>query len=81
MTSFTTEYTPNNTYSTFRDGTMTQYRITMDFEELDPIFNDDYDALDKEDPSNFSTVSFAGGQGPLSISNLKGGTDAAGIGY
>ena len=81
LTSFTTEYTPNNTYSTFRDGTMTQYRITMDFEELDPIFNDDYDALDKEDPSNFSTVSFAGGQGPLSISNLKGGTDAAGIGY
>ena len=80
LTSFTTEYTPNNTYSTFRDGTMTQYRITMDFEELDPIFNDDYDALDKEDPTNFSNV-FESGQGPLAAGNLKGGTDAAGIGY
>ena len=77
MTSFQTDYTPNGNYSTFSDGTMTQYKIQMSFTELDPIFNDDYDTLDKEtlnDPEMFS-----GGQGMLA--NPKGGTDAAGIGY
>jgi len=81
LTDFTTNYTPNNTYSTFRDGTMTQYKISMSFKEIDPIFNDDYDMLDKEDPSNLSSVSLAGGQGPLAAGNLEGGPDSAGIGY
>ena len=77
LTSFATDYTPNGNYSTYSDGTMTQYKIEMTFSELDPIFNDDYDTLDKEtlnDPEMFS-----GGQGMLA--NPKGGTDAAGIGY
>ncbi len=83
MTQFSTDYTPNGNYSTFRDGTMTQYKISMGFKELDPVFNDDYDALDKDlqtsgrnDSSIFST-----GQGPLGVGNLKGGADSAGIGY
>ncbi len=80
MTNFSTDYTPNGNYSTFRDGTMTQYKIQLAFTELDPIFNDDYDELDKEDPTNFSNV-FESGQGPLAAGNLKGGTDSAGIGY
>ena len=80
LTEFSTDYTPNGNYSTFRDGTMTQYKISLSFRELDPVFNDDYDTLDKEDPTNFSNV-FESGQGPLSAGNLKGGTDAAGIGY
>ena len=80
MINFSTDYTPNGNYSTFRDGTMTQYKIAMEFTELDPIFNDDYDELDKEDPTNFSNV-FESGQGPLAAGNLKGGTDSAGIGY
>ena len=80
MTSFQTDYTPNGNYSRLRDGTMSQYKITMAFSELDPIFNDDYDKLDQgnlNDPEIFSST----GQGPLALGNLKGGTDSAGIGY
>ena len=71
MTSFQTDYTPNGNYSTFRDGTMTQYKISMTFQELDPVFNDDYDALD--DSSEFNM-----GGGPMANATQ---TDAAGIGY
>ena len=71
MTSFQTDYTPNGNYSTFRDGTMTQYKISMTFQELDPVFNDDYDALDD------SEFEF-NGSGPLASPNTA---DAAGIGY
>ena len=67
MTSFQTDYTPNGNYSTFSDGTMTQYKIQMSFTELDPIFNDDYDTLDKEQTT-----------GPLPVDQIE---DAAGIGY
>jgi len=72
MTNFSTDYTPNGNYSTFRDGTMTQYKISMEFSELDPIFNDDYDALDKE---AFGEI----GDEPLK--RLDPEVDAAGIGY
>ena len=71
MTSFQTDYTPNGNYSTFRDGTMTQYKISMTFQELDPVFNDDYDALDDGEQFN-------AGFGPLANATQ---TDAAGIGY
>ena len=77
LTSFQTDYTPNGNYSTFRDGTMTQYKISMTFKELDPVFNDDYDALDEANLSDPEI--FSGGQGPLAAP--KGGTDSAGIGY
>lgn len=71
MTSFQTDYTPNGNYSTFRDGTMTQYKIQMTFSELDPVFNDDYDTLDE-------SSEFNAGFGPLADATQ---TDAAGIGY
>ena len=83
MINFSTDYTPNGNYSTFRDGTMTQYKIAMEFTELDPIFNDDYDTLDKDGENanlNDSSI-FSNGQGPLGVGNLKGGADSAGIGY
>ena len=72
MTSFQTDYTPNGNYSTFRDGTMSQYKISMSFTELDPVFNDDYDTLDKEEFGERS-------DGPLQ--RLDPEVDAAGIGY
>ena len=31
---------------TFADGLMTSYEISMQFQELEPIFNDDYGNLD-----------------------------------
>tara|TARA_B100000287_G_scaffold259962_1_gene244533 strand:+ start:1351 stop:2658 length:1308 start_codon:yes stop_codon:yes gene_type:complete len=39
---FNVNYTPNGNYSTFEDGVMTAYQMTMTFRELDPIYNDDY---------------------------------------
>ena len=42
MTSFTANYTPDGNYSTFEDGVMTSYDITMAFSELEPIFSNDY---------------------------------------
>jgi len=39
------DYTPAGTYSTFADAnkTMTAYRMTLQFGELDPIYDKDYD--------------------------------------
>ena len=42
MGSFGVNYTPNGPYSTYEDGVMTAYNITMNFQELNPIYNDDY---------------------------------------
>ena len=52
LTSFSTDYTPENNYSTLKDGFMTSYTITMEFQELEPVYNDDYG--DDED-SGFSS--------------------------
>ena len=42
LTSFTTSYTPDGNYATFEDGVMTSYSITAAFQELEPIFANDY---------------------------------------
>jgi len=42
MASFNVNYTPNGPYSTYEDGVMTAYNITMNFQEMTPIYNDDY---------------------------------------
>ena len=42
MGSFGVNYTPNGAYSTYDDGVMTAYQITMNFQEMNPIYNDDY---------------------------------------
>jgi hypothetical protein len=36
-------YTPEGQYATFQDGAMVSYQITMQFQELEPIFNEDYE--------------------------------------
>ena len=35
-------YTPENNYATFPDGEMVSYQITLNFSELEPVFNNDY---------------------------------------
>ena len=40
--SFSVNYTPNGNYSTYEDCVMTAYQMTMNFRELNPIYNDDY---------------------------------------
>ena len=49
LTNMTTDYTPENNYSTLKDGFMTSYTITMEFKELEPIFNDDYETDTKQE--------------------------------
>ncbi len=49
LQSFTVNYTPEGNYMTFADGLMTSYEISMQLQELEPIFNDDYSKLDKNE--------------------------------
>jgi hypothetical protein len=39
-------YTPENNYATFKDGEMVSYQVSLNFSELEPVFNDDYSQLD-----------------------------------
>ena len=48
MTSVSVEYTPANVYATFEGGYMTQYRLTLTMQELEPIFNSDYTESDND---------------------------------
>ena len=40
------DYTPDNSYMTFEDGTMTAYAIQLQFQELEPITETDYRDID-----------------------------------
>tara|TARA_R100000008_G_scaffold37222_1_gene21229 strand:+ start:161 stop:1495 length:1335 start_codon:yes stop_codon:yes gene_type:complete len=42
LQNFSVEYTPDGNYSTYEDGVMTSYQMTMQFSELEPVFNDEY---------------------------------------
>ena len=42
LANFGVIYTPNGNYSTYEDGVMTAYQMTMTYRELNPIYNDDY---------------------------------------
>ena len=42
LTSTGVNYTPNTNYATFPDGGMVAYQLTLSFQELEPIFNNDY---------------------------------------
>ena len=46
LTNCSVQYTPANTYSTFEDGTMTAYRIILQFTELTPVTEADYNKDD-----------------------------------
>lgn len=48
LINFSVDYTPAGNYSTYDDGAMTLYALSMQFQELDPIYNDDYDKFGKE---------------------------------
>lgn len=44
LTNVDVNYTPDNTYMSYRDGgSMTAYRITLSFSEIEPIYQSDYD--------------------------------------
>ena len=43
LQSVAVNYTPEGNYATFDDGAMTSYELTLQFSELEPVFNNDYD--------------------------------------
>tara|TARA_B100001113_G_scaffold2223_1_gene1905 strand:- start:784 stop:2160 length:1377 start_codon:yes stop_codon:yes gene_type:complete len=43
------EYTPDGNYAAYEDGVMTSYRMTLGFNELEPIFNNDYNEFSDAD--------------------------------
>lgn len=45
LLNFTVDYTPAGNYTTYDDGAMTLYALSMTFQELDPIYDDDYTKL------------------------------------
>ena len=45
LQSVTVNYTPEGQYATYSDGVMVSYEMQMQFQELEPIFNSDYDGL------------------------------------
>lgn len=46
LTSFNVQYAPDGNYMTYDDGSMTSYNVSMKFDELEPIYNDDIDDVD-----------------------------------
>ena len=48
LTSCSVDYTPSNSYMTFNDGlgTPVQYNLSMTFQELEPVFEDEYEGHD-----------------------------------
>jgi hypothetical protein len=41
LTAFNVNYAPDGSYMTYQDGSMTSYSIDMQFDELEPIYNED----------------------------------------
>lgn len=46
LTNCTVNYTPAGNYATYGNGAMTMYEITLNFSELEPVFDDDYAKID-----------------------------------
>ena len=38
-------YTPDGNYATYSDGSMVSYSLTLNFQEIEPVFNTDYKEL------------------------------------
>ena len=48
LQSFDVQYTPDGSYSTYDDGSMTSYQVSLQFGELNPIYANDYDESDND---------------------------------
>ena len=42
LQTFGVQYTPNNNYAVYEDGSMQSYSMSMSFTELEPVFSDDF---------------------------------------
>ena len=43
LKNFNVQYAPDGSYMTYDDGSMTAYNVSMDFAELNPIYENDFD--------------------------------------
>ena len=43
LKAFDVQYTPDGSYMTYEDGSMTSYQMSLQFGELNPIYNDEID--------------------------------------
>jgi hypothetical protein len=43
LTNCSVDYTPNGTYMTYPEGTMVSYTLSLQFQELEPVYSRDYD--------------------------------------
>jgi hypothetical protein len=48
LRSFDVQYTPDGSYMTYGDGSMTSYQVSLNFGELNPIYDKDYDGSDND---------------------------------
>ena len=48
LRSFDVQYTPDGSYMTYDDGSMTSYQVSLNFGELNPIFDTDYEGSDND---------------------------------
>lgn len=46
LTSCSVQYTPEGSYAPFEDGAMSSYSMTLAFQELEPVYSDDYEESD-----------------------------------
>ncbi len=46
LTGFNVNYTPDGNYATYEDSSMVTYELQLSFQELEPIYNDDYTKID-----------------------------------
>lgn len=57
LTNIAVNYAPAQ-YSTYDDGHMTKYNLTLQFQELEPIHNDDYDDKDFTTENNATSIGY-----------------------
>tara|TARA_R100000008_G_scaffold72523_1_gene50748 strand:- start:998 stop:2257 length:1260 start_codon:yes stop_codon:yes gene_type:complete len=48
LRSFDVQYTPDGSYMTYGDGSMTSYQVSLNFGELNPIYDKDYDGSEND---------------------------------
>ena len=48
LTGCNINYTPDGNYQTYENSSMVAYEMTLSFNELEPIYHDDYTALDQD---------------------------------
>jgi hypothetical protein len=56
LTNMGVNYTPDNSYMTLPDSSMTAYEMSLSFKELEPILDSDYSYLDNDSMEGNATV-------------------------